>query len=428
MNLRRRTMAASIAFIALALLGTSSYSVAKDDSVSAGICLADKRFAMLDQELSLTGNLADRAERITAEVMGSPEITSIEERQALTSDDSARSMVQRTLEVPASPGIPGARAVAFDEVGNPYVVMSPNSPVADIDRLPYSGAVDVTVLTSCITDKEIVDLRGAIQKESDRPALLGYNAFDDVLILITDESLDKVQKALAVTTSRIELIDEAVGQFARGADAAPHFAGSIISNNQAGGFCSSGFRVWNAAFGNLALSAGHCGNLNQTMNSGTNFYGTIVADSTSLDLLMMNGSTYAGRTYSANDDTTNQRINGASSPSLNVSYCNNGGYSRETCSNPLFVLGDYIAGPGLSWTNVTVHRRECSWGVVLGQPGDSGGPVNRELSDGRQQAVGVVVGGIPSDGLMSSCSQNMYLIYHPWGVVSSHWNLSIVNG
>lgn len=293
MNLRRRTMAASIAFIALALLGTSSYSVAKDDSVSAGICLADKRFAMLDQELSLTGNLADRAERITAEVMGSPEITSIEERQALTSDDSARSMVQRTLEVPASPGIPGARAVAFDEVGNPYVVMSPNSPVADIDRLPYSGAVDVTVLTSCITDKEIVDLRGAIQKESDRPALLGYNAFDDVLILITDESLDKVQKALAVTTSRIELIDEAVGQFARGADAAPHFAGSIISNNQAGGFCSSGFRVWNAAFGNLALSAGHCGNLNQTKNSGTNFYGTIVADSTSLDLLMMNGSTYA---------------------------------------------------------------------------------------------------------------------------------------
>ncbi len=391
-------------------------------------CSTDAAFQSLDYEVDLRGHAAESSEEITAEVMGTPELTSISLGDVQSPIDAAVLGIKPHVDVAPRPGLQGVRAVVFDSEGNPTIVLSPEAPDPDIASLPSLAGVKVDILRSCIPTKDIQAVRLLVEESFDRAAVIAYVPFNDRVMIASDEKWELIERTVSMLHGRVDVVHQEVGLFSRPSDAAPHYAGAVIKNNQTNNYCSSGYKVWSSAYGAFALSAGHCGDLNQTFNSGGNFYGTVMADAPNPDVLMMNGSTYTGRTYSENDDTSWRAINGTAVPSTNQSYCNNGAFSRETCANPWSVDAEFLVpSAGVTIPHLIVQKRECAWGI-LGRPGDSGGPLNKQLSDGRQAATGIVIGGLPANGLQSSCSGETMLFSVRWDSIANLWGLSIVNG
>lgn len=145
------------------------------------------------------------------------------------------------------------------------------------------------------------------------------------------------------------------------------------------------------------VTAGHCSeglngravwNGNQTAQVGT----TEAAHFPDPDLALIDGSAYAARSYSWNDQTTNKAISASAEPTTGVVYCQMGATNLRICAaySALDVTLEDAGG-------ITRHLAQANGpsgpGMSLGSVGDSGGGVYRELTGGTLSARAVVVAG-----------------------------------
>ncbi len=420
--MKLRVIAAALAIVCPALISSAGSAGSAAQSTDTVECDSLERFSKLDPTVELDDTLVDEAQQLTAELVGHDEVTAIAEVDALPPDEARAAGIEPKTVMPQQLGVHGVRAVVFDSDGNPTVVVTPDVP---------RPALAYAMLVSCVRDQDLAAVDegiAAISLIDDQFVSAGYSPFTDRIQVVTNLDPKAIAAALpyAMPGRQMSVDNAKASRADRRWDFAQHYAGAQINDGSSSGYdCSSGFYVWSAAYGPFMLSAGHCSwGVPQVFNNGNNsqYFGTVAARSfPNPDLLIMNGSTYIGRTYSGPDQTTWARVEGASNPTYSISYCNNGASSLETCSNLSNSVSTYCDASGCT-TDLAYHERACAWGPIAAG-GDSGGPVTYHKANGRQQAKGIVIaegsGGTP-------CAYRMW--YHKWTTISNIWGLSIVNG
>lgn len=362
--MKKQSIAAAAILVSSAFV--SSVAGADKPAQSDGDLQCDslESFAKLDPSVALEGAMAEQAEQLSAELIGQAEVTAIAEENALPPDEAQAAGVEPTMVSPEYSGVEGVRAVVFDADANPTVIAVPDAP------RPETG---YPTLTSCVRDQDIDTVDDAItglDVEGEEFVAAGYSPYADRIDIRTSLDPRVVADALpaSLTDRHIRIRQANASRADRRWDYAAHYAGARINDGSGGYECSSGFHVWSSAYGPFMLSAGHCSSgVSQVFNNGDNsqYFGTVSAYSfPNPDLLMMNGSTYVGRTYSEPNQTGWARVEGASNPGYNVSYCNNGANSRETCSN-LTDASDTFCDAGGCTTNLAYHERACAWGPIV---------------------------------------------------------------
>lgn len=348
------------------------------------------RFERLDLEYVLPNHLADRAEALTAEL----------ERQ-------------------------GVRAVVFDATARPTVI---------VDRTFDTTQVGYATLVSCVSDAELDSVRARLRTlnlAKGESIGFGYDIRHDRIDI--DTSLDEraIRIALPEPLADSDLVHVArigLERLSRSSDQSPHRGGA--HTNGAEGGCSSGFPIKHPSFGNSILTAGHCGACGTNVANGnySDSFGTVIQNpyrpdlgNVEYDFAVVDGSTYTGRIYTQTNDTTTDALDGHTGPSLNVGYCMVGAESRRLCAEYDDLTREFCDAGGCT-RHTALAERVCTSGV-LGRRGDSGGPVIRELENGKVGARGLVVGGT------RSCYYGVYQRYdHRFTKIAADFGFTTLDG
>jgi hypothetical protein len=314
--------------------------------------------------------------------------------------------------------IAGVRGILFDSAGAPTLVVSPDS---ERSALPNG----VGVLTSCVTDQslaETIRVVTATKLIDEQFISVGYNPYTDKIAVISSLPVDEINRDLP-NPDDVAVSSGSAARTGRNDDGPPHYSGARLVFP--GGQCSSGFYA-TSGYGPFMLTAGHCGNLYDAVSNGTgsSSFGSVAARSfPNPDLMIINGSTYAGRVYNAANTTSNTGVSGSGDPSLGVSYCNFGSFILLACSNYNILSTQYCDTGGCT-NNLAYTERACAWGPVV-QSGDSGGAVGANLSSGKVGARGIVIAG----GSFTDAKGCHYVRWdHKWSTIAATYGLTIVNG
>jgi hypothetical protein len=400
--------AAVVALIALSLApGTaaSSRSVPVDApaTVTAESPSDCARGALPKLETDLTGETADEAERL----------------QAMYEDEA------------------GFLAVVFGE--STFWVI-----VDDANLGPWADEVagdGVVVVSSCVMSDVADSARAAIAEvthSAGQFSSVAYNAHTDSVELITTEDPVAMRNEVASRLGQargasedaafadadlqiVEAEASAATRLGRLNDTAPFWGGGKLIYPD--GNCSTGFYINSATNGTVMVTAGHCGASGTTVWNGDNTLVVGVVEGRRFpdpDLAVLDGIAYAPRSFSANNNTSSKAISGATSPSLGTTYCQMGYVTRRVCSSYSSLNAQYCDVNGCT-NGLAFTSRSCDIGK-LGQKGDSGGGVYRELADATLGARGVVVAG-PTIGT-NTCTR----YDHRWVTISNLYQATIVIG
>ncbi len=307
----------------------------------------------------------------------------------------------------------GFRAVVHDGT-TPVVVVDPASLASWKDRL---AATDTRLAPSCVDDGILTAAHEALESldvGSGEFAAVGYDGLVDAVVITSTFTVDEVVAGVAAGLPDPGRVDAAVGSqilrievaepgasplLGRANDTSPFWGGGKTRTLFTGYYnqCTTGFYLNSTTNGTVMLTAGHCSegqngravwNGNQSAKVGT----TEAAHFPDPDLALIDGSAYAARSYSWNDQTSNKAISSSAEPTTGVVYCQMGATSLRVCAayNALDVTLEHEGG-------ITRHLARASGpagpGGSLGSPGDSGGGVYRELSGGTLSARGMVQAG-----------------------------------
>ena len=311
-------------------------------------------------------------------------------------------------------GIPGFRVVVHDADG-PVVIVDPARLGEWKERMAETG---VRVAPSCVSETLIVVAQAAVSRllmgEGDFGSA-GYDAITDAVTVDStfpiDEVLGAIESALGGTTptageadvTRVQITRSERGSVSRASrtDDAPDFYGGAkiqIDIGTGSTFkCTTGFYINSASNGTVMLTAGHCSNYGTwplTVYNGNVTYTLGSTESVHFpdpDLAVIDGSTYAAYSYSAQNQTSFKPIKSSSEPEVSTSYCQFGYASLRICSTYNALDSQYCDSFGCT-NHLAYTSRTCPSGD-LSVPGDSGAGVFRELSNGTLGARGMVVAG-----------------------------------
>ena len=199
-------------------------------------------------------------------------------------------------------------------------------------------------------------------------------------------------------------------------DFQPWHAGSRI-NSPLGG-CTTGFvleQISNPAFRVMA-TAGHCGNLNDTITNNGDSIGTMVVrevQPNGLDYAFIGGSTYFPFSYTGTPTSnTGNPIKGTRLPAVGLIICSNGATTGQNCTGKINATNLCLAfTDGI--TRCHLARAVSTDGSTMSQPGDSGGPIIR--FEGQLLISGMHVGGFATTP-----------VFHPVNLlIPSGWRVAI---
>ena len=208
--------------------------------------------------------------------------------------------------------------------------------------------------------------------------------------------------------------------FHRRDDISPFWGGAGITN--AGGTCSSGYAVRNAAGSVFSVTAGHCfaNGANALVESGLRSYGTVssrrlpTVTGHPMDMELVGGKTYSGRVYTGGVvSTTSRGVAAAGAAFTGYSdYCHSGRTTGENCghtatsTNAQVCTSSGCKSPVIAFT-----------GGTMIQPGDSGGAFYAIDSAGKAWIRGNVIATNGTTGWAQ-----------PFTTVASQYGVSIVTG
>jgi hypothetical protein len=203
----------------------------------------------------------------------------------------------------------------------------------------------------------------------------------------------------------------------RAADTAPHWGGAgIRSSTQSGNTCTSGFTVRLPSGSRAMVTAGHCFNNGQAIYSGPYYFGgaggewNYPAD----DMIVTTSgvTTYGHYLYSDPYGTTHA-VTGAATAAPHTYVCKSGMVTKAVCYIEVLGTGGRLCYDGGCNTYMLVATRP---GVLVGQHGDSGGPVFARPTTTTATIRGMEVGGTAFDNLYGE----------NWSQIAAHFNATIV--
>jgi hypothetical protein len=269
------------------------------------------------------------------------------------------------------------------------------------DRLRAAG---IAAALSCV-DSELVDrAKSAFEKTAFSQgefSSVAYNVLTDSVDIITTLQPDEVNALLGldatsgtggvvrITHAREDSLRRLAGRLS---DSEPFWGGAKVQTASAA--CSTGFYINSTTRGTVMLTAGHCFSNGQTIKNGDNSLTVGVLEGRSLpdpDLAVIDGETYAARSYSANNVGSSKIIHSSANPATAVTYCSMGYVLQRVCSQYSSLTAQFCDAFGCT-NSLAFTSRPCSTGA-LGKAGDSGGGVFREITDGTLGARGTVVAG-----------------------------------
>jgi hypothetical protein len=192
----------------------------------------------------------------------------------------------------------------------------------------------------------------------------------------------------------------AVPNWSRQNDSSPWFGGGAM--RRGGAFCSTGFPVLIGAYGRL-LSAAHCdptGNLAWTDGSGDSLTGggAAVSVRTNVDSMLIDpvggtdGQVHGGPwNASSLHSRYHLSVGGSASTAMGNLLCFSGANTGEHCNLQVTKVYTDWACNGMRCNGHEVRNRTAA---PAGGPGDSGGPVYSNRSDGKVAARGIISGGM----------------------------------
>jgi hypothetical protein len=187
--------------------------------------------------------------------------------------------------------------------------------------------------------------------------------------------------------------------------------------------CSSGFAVVSGCQRYMTTAGQYDSSNGNSVNGCQSVYGSSCSVSDrwytqqarpnfpTVDVRVVSGSSYTNRVYSATNTYSNVAITGFGNPASGTPYCQYGVFSGRVCFT--------MDGVQASWCDAegcTSNLAYATEAYPVGQPGDSGGPVVRELSSG-YGGRGLVVAGDQSGPVGGSTYYTIY--WQRWNDVAA---------
>jgi len=202
----------------------------------------------------------------------------------------------------------------------------------------------------------------------------------------------------------------------RRTDTTPFNGGDMIDvRPPGGGYCTSGFTLTNLFGTRYAITASHCGPLNQRYetNNRTNF-GTVLFSHPSVDAELVGGVSYRGVIWVGGTDTAATRapVHSTRDSCRGCAVYFDGAFTGQALST---LVGDpfcgSVAGRNVCDLQLTSSAAAC-------QPGDSGGPVF--AFDG--------LGGVIAVGIITAKDQFGRCVYTRIAPILAQWTATITTG
>lgn len=259
----------------------------------------------------------------------------------------------------------------------------------------------VRVQAGCHSAAALTDAAGVITGRSwhGRAAQATYGGYldpDTATFAFTFDPADRdVAEALTARLGdRVRISYGGVARSDRADDSAPHWGGAAIGvdGDGIGAVCSSGFTVDTASAGKAMVTAGHCFNNGQVIESGDEPYGTAQGKSNypAYDMMLINASTqdYDDDLYHDPYVAENSPIDvsGSGDPGVGASICISGMIHKSVCGNSVKALDAYMCSSlGCTYGLIRTERS----GTDPCKPGTSGGPM---YSTGPNHVRGLLIG------------------------------------
>lgn len=153
-------------------------------------------------------------------------------------------------------------------------------------------------------------------------------------------------------------------------DTSPYKGGAWVQSSQKS--CTSGWAMENASGTRWMVTAGHCFPNGVSTNMGTSIRDDGYTN-WGIDVARLRAKSYTGKIYVNSVDT--RAINDGNDPVVGSSYCIAGRTSGFTCSWKVLALNHSACYPNEPCFQHLAALKRTTSGVVVVQPGDSGGPL-----------------------------------------------------
>jgi streptogrisin D len=175
-----------------------------------------------------------------------------------------------------------------------------------------------------------------------------------------------------------------------------HWGGAGIGNSSGGTrVCTSAFTAKKSNGVRVSITAGHCGANGTKWWSGSYSYGTTAgfANFPDYDQERIEGSTYGNKIWTdgPGDGLDSRTVTGGGDAAQNTQVCASGMISRSICG---ITVVDDNGGTFCDYQGCTTYLMVgYKGGAVIGQGGDSGGPIYSVPSGSNATIRGMIIGG-----------------------------------
>ncbi|WP_369199162.1 hypothetical protein [Streptomyces djakartensis] len=207
----------------------------------------------------------------------------------------------------------------------------------------------------------------------------------------SDKAIGDSLKSKFGTSVQIRYNGVARFQGGRTNDSSSHWGGAEV--NAEGSICTSGFSVRFPNGSRGSVTAAHCYENGVGVASGVNFFGIANGKNNypSYDMMhITGGGNYTNKIYTDPSSPISRTVTAKGDPALNSSVCTSGRLTKAACGGTVASLqGQVYQGGGWTTGLITIYKPFS----VIGQVGDSGGPVYSPTGTSSATVRGMIVAG-----------------------------------
>ncbi|MET7277301.1 S1 family peptidase [Kribbella sp. NPDC005582] len=311
-------------------------------------------------------------------------------------------------------GVIGSASTGYKVVVDSTVLDQKKYQAALAKNVPAAGKQLVGLEHSCRSAKAIADAWNTVGARawSDDAKHTTFGAdldpvTENILVEYDEASTSPESAAGLRGLSGVQAIAGGLERTSRLSDTPKggHWGGARISSSSKN--CSAGFSVVRRSDGKRgSVTAGHCGGVGTTWQSGTNFYGTTAVRTNypDYDQSLLTGSSYGPRIWTdgPGDSAAKRTVTGGADPGVGTVVCQSGSFSTSLC-------GLTVRSTSAKYCDIdgctTYVIRATRGGQIAIIGGDSGGPLYSRPTSTTATIRGIVFAGA---GCASSRCTTLY--------------------
>jgi len=321
-------------------------------------------------------------------------------------------------------GVIGSASTGYKVVVDSTVLNQKKYQAALAKNVPAAGKQLVGLERSCRSAKAIADAWNTVGARawSDDAKRTTFGAdldpvTENILVEYDEASTSSESAAGLRGLSGVQVVAGGLERTSRLSDTPKggHWGGARISSSSKN--CSAGFSVVRRSDGKRgSVTAGHCGGVGTTWQSGTNFYGTTAVRTNypDYDQSLLTGSSYGPRIWTdgPGDSASKRTVTGGADPGVGTVVCQSGSFSTSLC-------GLTVRSTSAKYCDVdgctTYVIRATRGGQIAIIGGDSGGPLYS-----RPTSTTATIRGIAFAGAGCAASRCTTLYAERYASISGH--------